>query len=107
MSHTTLQLHSPRRRSPDTVLEVRGEIDLSNASELRDALAQAGDVGGGRVVVDLSAVEFLDSTALGVLVAGAKRLREDGGDLVIRAPQPRIRRVFELTGLDRVFDLVA
>jgi anti-anti-sigma factor len=47
------------------------------------------------------------STALGVLVAAAKRQRATGGEVVVRSPQPRIRRVFELTGLDRVFDLAS
>jgi anti-sigma B factor antagonist len=105
MSHTTLQLRRPRR-ADHTVLEAAGELDLAYAGELRAKLAEAA-VPGGRVVVDLGRVEFLDSTALGVLVAAAKRQRATGGEVVVRSPQPRIRRVFELTGLDRVFDLAS
>ena len=105
MSHTTLHLRRPRR-ADHAVLEVAGELDLAYAGELRDKLAEASTP-GGHVVVDLGRVEFLDSTALGVLVAAAKRLHGTGGELVVRSPRPHIRRVFELTGLDRVLALAS
>jgi len=55
------------------------------------------------VIVDLAGLTFMDSVALGVLTAAARRLRDDGGVFVVVSQDPRILRVFELTGLDRVF----
>ena len=54
-------------------------------------------------MVDLEKVEFLDSTGLGVLIGGMKRLRSTDGDLTLVCTQPRILRVFEITGLNRAF----
>jgi anti-anti-sigma factor len=57
------------------------------------------------LVVDLTKVDYLDSTALGVLIGGLKRMREVEGNMVLICPSPRIRRVFEITGLDKIFDI--
>jgi len=89
------------------VLTVQGEVDVSTAPELRERLLVVADRGFNRVVVDLSAVSFVDSTALGVLVSGAKRLRSAGGDLRLVVTQPRIAKVFEITGLTDLFPLYA
>ncbi len=60
-----------------------------------------------RVIINLSKVEYLDSTGLGVLIGGLKRLREAGGNLVLVAPGMRIQRIFEITGLNKIFDIYA
>lgn len=85
------------------VLEVRGEVDVSTAPELREKLLALAEQGSTVAVVDLSEVSFVDSTALGVLVSGVKRLRSSGGDLRLVITQPRISKVFEITGLTDVF----
>jgi len=85
------------------VLEVRGEVDVSTAPELREKLLALAEQGSTIAVVDLSEVSFVDSTALGVLVSGVKRLRSSGGDLRLVVTQPRISKVFEITGLTDVF----
>src|SRR5207248_9099888 len=59
--------------------------------------------GSHQVVVDLEGVDFLDSTGLGVLVGGLKRLRSHDGDMILVCTQPRILKVFEITGLTKVF----
>lgn len=82
-----------------TVVEVRGEIDLHWAPQLRAALIKAAQVESPRVVVDLSEVSFLDSTGIGVLVGALKRVREKGGVLHFCGAASRVRRVFEITGL--------
>jgi anti-sigma B factor antagonist len=87
------------------VLAVRGDADLHGAEELESALAEVIEEGPSVVVVDLSEVTFLDSMVLGVLVQGLKRLRARGGRLRVVAPRAEIRRIFELTLLDRLFDL--
>ena len=89
------------------VLEVRGEVDVSTAPELRERLLALAEQGRTVAVVDLSDVSFVDSTALGVLVSGVKRLRSAGGDLRLVVTQPRISKVFEITGLTDVFHIYA
>jgi anti-sigma B factor antagonist len=87
------------------VLSVQGEVDVSTAPELRERLLALADKGTTVAVVDLSEVSFVDSTALGVLVSGVKRLRNAGGDLRLVVTQPRISKVFEITGLTDVFKI--
>ncbi len=92
-------------RGGTPVLEVRGEVDVSTAPELRERLLALAEQGRTLAVVDLSDVSFVDSTALGVLVSGVKRLRSAGGDLRLVVTQPRISKVFEITGLTDVFHI--
>jgi anti-sigma B factor antagonist len=87
------------------VLALRGEVDVSTAPRLRQGLVELATEGRASVVVDLSGVEFLDSTGLGVLVSGLRRFRLLGGDLMLAGAQPRILRVLEITRLDRAFDV--
>jgi anti-sigma B factor antagonist len=82
------------------VLTVRGEVDLASAPKLAAAMTELMDRGHTHVAVDLGAVEFIDSSGLGVLVGSLRRLRDDGGDLVLRAASPPVTRILELTGLD-------
>ena len=88
-----------------TVLEVGGEVDVYTAPRLRERLVELVEQGARHVIVDLSRVEFLDSTGLGVLVGGLKRLRSHDGDLTLVCTQHRILKVFEITGLTKVFSI--
>jgi anti-sigma B factor antagonist len=95
-----------QRVAPDMlIVEPRGQADLHTAPALREALSEAIESGGKVVVVDLSGVTFVDSMTLGVLLGAVKRLRQRGGELRIIVDDPHVRRVFEITLLDRVFDL--
>jgi anti-sigma B factor antagonist len=95
-----------KRCAPDMLLvEPRGQADLHTAPALREALSEAIDSGGNIVVVDLSGVTFVDSMTLGVLLGAVKRLRQRDGQMRIVVDDPHVRRVFEITLLDRVFDL--
>jgi anti-sigma B factor antagonist len=85
------------------VLALHGQADLHTAPALRDALTQAIDDGAPGLVVDLSEATFIDSMALGVMLGAVKRLRPSGGRLAIVCRSPHIRRIFEITLLDRVF----
>jgi len=87
------------------VLAVRGEVDVSTAPDVRERLLALAEAGTTLAVVDLSEVSFVDSTALGVLVSGVKRLRNNGGDLRLVVTQPHIAKVFEITGLTEVFKI--
>jgi anti-sigma B factor antagonist len=85
------------------VVAVEGEIDITTAPQFRESLFGVIDQGNEHVVVDLTGVEFLDSTALGVMVGAHKRLREGGPGLVVACDQPSILRVLDVTGLSTVF----
>jgi len=89
-----------------TVLDLEGEIDVHTAPAFRDALLQAIDEGARRIVVDAAKVTFMDSTGLGVLVCGERRLPPLGGSLAV-ACAGRIGRLLEMTGLHDVFTLFA
>ena len=92
--------------SPGTALFcVRGEADLHVAPDVRDRIAAAISDGATEVVVDLSDATFVDSMTLGVLLAAMKRLRARGGQLRLVVPRAEVRRIFEITLLDRVFPL--
>ncbi|MHB8671595.1 MAG: STAS domain-containing protein [Acidimicrobiales bacterium] len=88
-----------------TVLAVRGEVDVYTAPRFRERLIELVGEGKHRIVVDLEGVDFLDSTGLGVLVGGLKRLRSHDGDLRLVCTQRRILKVFEITGLTKVFGI--
>ena len=91
-----------------TVVEVAGELDLHSAPQLRAELARAVENGAApHIVVDLAGVTFLDSTGVGVLVGALKRAREADGALHFCNAQPRVRRVFEITGLIGALPLFA
>jgi anti-sigma B factor antagonist len=85
------------------VVHVSGEVDVSGAAHLREALAAAVRSGVGRLVVDLEGVTFVDSTGLGVLVAAKRTLDRRGGYLELVVSRPRVARVLRISGLDRVF----
>ena len=85
--------------SGTTIVEAGGEVELHNAPGLREELRRVCETQNPCCVVDMSDVSFIDSTGVGVLVGALKRAREHGGVLTIACPQPRVRRVFEITGL--------
>lgn len=98
-----LGLEVDESRSPYTVLVVKGEVDVYSAPRLREKLVELVSQGHRQIVADLEGVDFLDSTGLGVLVGGLKRLRSHDGDLTLVCTQARILKVFEITGLLSVF----
>ncbi len=96
---------STREEGPFTVVEVGGEVDVYTAPRLREAVVTAIESGSTRMVIDVENVEFLDSTGVGVLVGALKKVRSGGGTLDIVCTQPRLLKIFDITGLDKVFGL--
>jgi anti-sigma B factor antagonist len=92
-------------RGDSVVLAVQGEVDVYTAPRLREKLVELVTAGKHKIVVDLEGVDFLDSTGLGVLVGGLKRVRSHDGDLSLVCTQHRILKVFEITGLTKVFSI--
>ena len=89
------------------VLALFGDADMSGAAELENRLTELIEEGPFVVLVDLSGVTLLDSTMLSVLLHGLRRSTAAGGQLRIVAAREEVRRIFELTLLDRVFELDA
>jgi anti-sigma B factor antagonist len=88
-----------------TVVEVGGEIDVYTAPKLRECLVELVNSGKHNLIVDMEKVEFLDSTGLGVLVGGLKRVRAHDGKLLLVCTQERILKIFRITGLTKVFPI--
>lgn len=89
------------------VISLGGEIDLYTAPEFKERMVELIEAGKRNIVVDLSEATFIDSTTLGVLVGGVKRLRPSGGGLALVCTDQNISKIFEITGLDRVFSIQA
>jgi anti-sigma B factor antagonist len=88
-----------------TVVMVSGEVDAGNSAQLGEELDRLLSEGRRRLVIDLGKVGFMDSSGLATLVRYYKRARSNSGDICLASLQPPVRRVFQLTRLDRVFDL--
>jgi anti-sigma B factor antagonist len=87
------------------VISLAGEVDLYTAPEFKQQLLEVIGQGGKQVIVDFSNTTFIDSTTLGVLVGGVKRLRTNEGQLSLVCSDRNITKIFEITGLDRVFTI--
>lgn len=90
-----------------TIVEVEGEIDVYTAPRLRELLIDLVNKGNFHLLVNMEKVDFLDSTGLGVLVGGLKRVRAHDGSLELVCTQERILKIFRITGLTKVFGIYA
>jgi len=98
---------SSRFHDDHTIVTISGEIDLYTAPRLHSELGAVLVEGmPTRVVIDMSGVEFCDSTGMNVLLSCLRRVRERGGELEIASPKPAVRKILQVTGLDSVFTLV-
>jgi len=87
------------------VVDVEGEIDIYTAPRLRELLIDLAGKNSYQLVVNMEKVGFLDSTGLGVLVGGLKRVRAHDGSLDLVCTQERILKIFRITGLTKVFGI--
>ena len=85
------------------VVSVSGELDIATAGRFAEEFERTAERNARRVIVDLVGLTIIDSVALGVLTEQARRLRGAGGTCIVVSQDPRILRVFEITGLDRIF----
>ena len=100
-----VSVREPNGKSGATVVDLNGEIDVYTAPKLKERLVSLADSGSYQLIVDMEGVEFLDSTGLGVLVGGLKRVRAHDGWIDLVCTQSRILRIFRITGLNKVFSI--
>jgi anti-sigma B factor antagonist len=98
---------STRVEGDHTVVVVGGEIDVYTAPKLREHIIDLVAGGAYHLIIDMENVDFLDSTGLGVLVGGLKRVRAHEGSLHLVCTQDRILKIFRITGLTKVFAIHA
>jgi anti-anti-sigma factor len=102
-----LEVREEQTEGGTLMLAIEGELDLATAAKVREPLERAIEAGTRRVVVDMLGCGFIDSTGLGVLLHAAKRLEEEGGAMALVCVDDQIKRLLELTMIDRtipVFD---
>lgn len=85
--------------------KIRGEVDLATAEEFENAIMELVNTKEPRLELDLSGLDYIDSTGVGILMNVKKNLLEEGQDLVIINPTPNTLKLFKLTGIDRVFTI--
>ena len=92
-------------REDIAIISVFGRIDANSAPDLEDALNKCVNAGSGKLVLDLSGVEYVSSAGLRVLLSVRKRLVPLKGELVLAGLRPFVREVFDMTGFSKVFSL--
>ena len=89
------------------IVALSGEVDIYTAPQFKECMVGLLDVGVDKLVVDLSDVTFIDSTALGVLIGGVRRVHTAGGGMALVVTNRAVERVLSITGLDRIFTIHA
>ena len=87
------------------VVDLAGEIDVYTSPKVKDALTDLIDRGVYNLVINLEKVRYIDSTGLGVLIGGLKRVREHGGTVNLVCTNPQIKKIFDITGLVKIFGI--
>lgn len=96
---------SERQDESCGVVTIAGEVDIYTAPRFKESMLELLDTGVRKIIVDLSAVTFIDSTALGVLIGGLRRVSDAGGAMALVVATSPVERVLTITGLDRVFTI--
>lgn len=95
-----------RESKGDTyVVDLNGEIDVYTSPKVKDAIGELIDKGHYNLVINLEKVRYIDSTGLGVLIGGLKRVREHGGTVNLVCTNPQIKKIFDITGLVKIFGI--
>ncbi|HEY3018632.1 MAG TPA: STAS domain-containing protein [Solirubrobacteraceae bacterium] len=102
-SHQLLNVREQALDDGLLLIDVRGEVDLFSVEQLRTVFVEAEQAGHLHLVVDLSAVNTIDSTGLAALVGAHRRLLRQGGEMVVVISSARVWSKFSMTGLDNVF----
>lgn len=92
-------------KGDSSVVDLSGEIDVYTSPKLKDAISGLIDRGVYNLVINLEKVRYIDSTGLGVLIGGLKRVREHGGSVNLVCTNPQIKKIFDITGLVMIFGI--
>jgi anti-sigma B factor antagonist len=87
------------------VVDLNGEIDVYTSPKVKDAIGDLIDKGHYNLIINLEKVRYIDSTGLGVLIGGLKRVREHGGTVNLVCTNPQIKKIFDITGLVKIFGI--
>src|SRR5581483_7821475 len=106
-SSKTLDIKVNVREAPGDcyVVDLSGEIDVYTSPKVKDAIGELIDRGVYHLVINLEKVRYIDSTGLGVLIGGLKRVREHGGSVNLVCTNPQIKKIFDITGLVKIFGI--
>ncbi len=85
------------------IIDVYGEIDIYTSDELKDSLIESISSKSKDIILNASNLEYIDSTGLGVLIGILKRLKSDAKDIYIINAKQNVRKIFNITGLDKIF----
>jgi anti-sigma B factor antagonist len=102
---TSVTVLPPKDGDDICVVQLIGEIDVFASPEVKSALVGLIKDGHNLLVIDFAKVAYIDSTGLGALVAALKGARENGGSIAVVCANPQIRRIFDITGLVKVFGM--
>ncbi|MCX6344431.1 MAG: STAS domain-containing protein [Armatimonadetes bacterium] len=94
-----------RKHEEIPVIELSGEVDAYTSARFREIMLDIIDSDGVKLVISMNDVEYIDSSGLGALVGGLKRVSERDGKIVIICDKPQVKKVFEITGLEKVFPI--
>jgi anti-sigma B factor antagonist len=86
-------------------LKLAGEVDAYTAPKLKEVLVPLTEKEGQEIIIDLSGIEYMDSTGLGIFVGALKSTKANNSSLKLRGMTERVRRIFEITGLTEVMDI--
>jgi anti-sigma B factor antagonist len=92
-------------KGDSSIVDLSGEIDVYTSPKLKDAVGGLIDRGVYNLVINLEKVRYIDSTGLGVLIGGLKRVREHGGSVNLVCTNPQIKKIFDITGLVMIFGI--
>lgn len=96
---------SVRKSDSTPIIELTGEVDAYTSARFREVMLDIIDTEGANLIIKMTDVEYIDSSGLGALVGGLKRATERNGKIVIVCDKPQVKKVFEITGLEKVFPI--
>ena len=102
---TAFTVDSTKIRDSVGLVTLSGEVDIYTAPRLKERMLELFDGGVRDMVIDLSGVTFIDSTALGVLIGGVRRVNDGGGVMALVVATRPVERILTVTGLDQVFTI--
>lgn len=94
-----------RRNGDVAIIDLTGEVDAYTSARFREVMMDIIEDGGEKLVVSMAKVEYIDSSGLGALVGGLKRTSERNGRIILVCDRIQVRKVFEITGLEKVFPI--